>query len=163
MNKKQVIFFVLILMFLFECTNNNKKTTDVKPYSFSNPPQFRKDKTLKFIDINEKTLFQIDIEVVKTDEERMRGLMYRNGMAENRGMLFVMEVEKQQSFWMHNTIMSLDIIYINKKYEIVDIYKHTKILDDTSLPSKAPALYVVEINAGLCSKYGIKIGDKVQF
>ena len=89
--------------------------------------------------------------------------MYRNGMAENRGMLFLMESEKYQSFWMHNCVMSLDIIYINSNYEIVDIYKNTNVLDETSLPSKAPALYVVEINAGLCSKYGIKIGDKVQF
>jgi uncharacterized membrane protein (UPF0127 family) len=74
-----------------------------------------------------------------------------------------MGMEERQSFYMRNTIISLDIIYVNAKFEIVDIYENTEVLNESSLPSAAPAKYVVEINAGLCEKYGIKIGDSIVF
>ena len=164
----------MLLLLFTQCKDSKKKhnkesKTSVKVlkqpnYSFDNPPQFRKDCELFFIKkANEKTIFKINTEIASTDIEKARGLMFRPEMPENNGMLFLMDYEGPQSFYMRNTIIPLDIIYVNSKFEIVDIYKNTNILDETSLPSAAPAKYVVEINAGLCDKYNIDVGDFIHF
>ena len=94
---------------------------------------------------------------------RLLDTLDRKEMDENKGMLFIFTNEDWRSFWMHNTLIPLDIIYVNAKREVVSICKNTNTLDDTSLPSEAPAMYVIEINAGLCDKYGIDKGTKVNF
>jgi uncharacterized membrane protein (UPF0127 family) len=78
-------------------------------------------------------------------------------------MLFLFENEVEQSFWMLNTIISLDIIYVNSMGKIVKIYKNTKTESQESLPSGAAAINVVEVNAGYCEKYGIEEGDFVEY
>jgi uncharacterized membrane protein (UPF0127 family) len=172
--KKAIIIFSIFVaaLLMIQCDNNKKKThpktnnieLKEKNYSFDNPPPFRKDGELIFLDTQTDTsLFQIEIEVASTDEERARGLMFRAKMEENQGMLFLFAHEQTQSFYMRNTLIPLDIIYVNGKMLIVDIYKNTKPRDETSLPSAAPAQYVVEINGGLCDKYNIETGDKVVF
>ena len=145
-------------------TNNNPPVLKQNNYSFDNPPAFRNDGQLLFIDTEtQESLFEIDIEVASTDIERATGLMYRAKMLENRGMLFLFAADQMQSFYMRNTLISLDIIYVNSDMVIVDFYPKTNPLDDTSLPSAEPAKYVVEINGGLCKKYGIEVGDKIVF
>ncbi|MDR2835848.1 MAG: DUF192 domain-containing protein [Bacteroidales bacterium] len=173
LNKKVLLISILsILIFnLSGCKHKNRRPIldnsgnhkELKQiiYGFDNPPKFRKDGELRFLNSNKDTLFFINTEVVNTDVERMRGLMFRPEMDENNGMLFIMEKEDYQSFYMRNTIIPLDIIYINSNCEIVDIYKNTKVRDETSLPSSAVAKYVVEINAGLCDKYNIEKGNFV--
>jgi uncharacterized membrane protein (UPF0127 family) len=173
MKKIFLIIFTGVLILGFNSCDNNKKkdrkptgTTELKQkeYSFENPPEFRKDGELVFLEMGtNKELFKIETEIASTDEERARGLMFRNEMAENQGMLFLFAQEEIQSFYMRNTIISLDIIYVNSKMEIVDIYPNTEALSETSLPSKAPAMYVVEINAGLCKQYGIEVGDLIRY
>lgn len=145
--------------------NGNKpiKELKVKKYDFDNPPEFRKDGELQFINDSDSIIFNIDIELATTEEEHARGLMYRKQMDENKGMLFLFQDEDWRSFWMRNTLIPLDIIYVNAKREVVSICKNAKTLDETSLPSEAPAMYVIEINAGLCDKYGIDKGTKVNF
>ncbi len=145
--------------------NGNKPTKELKAqkYDFDNPPEFRKDGELQFINTNDSVIFNIDMELATNEEEHARGLMYRKQMDENKGMLFLFPNEDWRSFWMHNTLIPLDIIYVNAKREVVSICKNTNTLDDTSLPSEAPAMYVIEINAGLCDKYGIDKGTKVNF
>ncbi len=173
---KNAVILSAIILFVFTFTQcksdnkNNKNTsnnqTELKQtnYSFENPPKFRNDGELLFLDSKsgiEK--FKVEIEVASTDEEKARGLMYRAEMDENRGMLFLFAKEEIQSFYMRNTLISLDIIYVNSKMEIVDIYRATNPKDETSLPSKSPAMYVVEINANACEKYNIGEGDKIVF
>lgn len=145
-------------------TNNNNTVLKQNNYSFDNPPVFRNDGQLSFIDSEtQEVLLAIEIEVASTDIERATGLMYRAEMIENRGMLFLFAADQMQSFFMRNTIISLDIIYVNSDMEIVDFYANAIPLDETSLPSAAPAKYVVEINGGLCEKYSIEVGDKIVF
>ncbi|MBR3947131.1 MAG: DUF192 domain-containing protein [Bacteroidales bacterium] len=145
--------------------NGNKPTKElkVKKYDFDNPPEFRKDGELQFINDSDSIIFNIDIELATTEEEHARGLMFRKQMDENKGMLFMFSYEDWRSFWMRNTLIPLDIIYVNAKREVVSICKNAKTLDETSLPSEAPAMYVIEINAGHCDKYGIDKGTKVNF
>lgn len=167
------LFIIITSIILVSCNENknkqnknlnNKTELKFKEYSFDNPPIFRKDGELSFFDKNTNLeLFHIDTEIASTDETRARGLMFRKEMDEKNGMIFLFSKDEIQSFYMHNTLISLDILYVNSKMEIVDIYKNTNTLDDTSLPSKFPAMYVIEINAGLCDKYNIEIGDFIKF
>lgn len=145
--------------------NHNKthKELKVNKYGFDNPPEFHKDGELKFISENDSVIFNIDTELATNKEEHARGLMFRKQMDENKGMLFIFNDEDMRFFWMQNTLIPLDIIYINAKKEVVSIAANAKPLDITTLPSEAPAMYVVEINAGLCEKYGIVPGTKISF
>ena len=143
--------------------NKPTKELKVQKYDFDNPPEFRKDGELQFINASDSIIFSIDMELATTEEEHARGLMYRKQMDENKGMLFLFQDEDWRSFWMRNTLIPLDIIYVNAKRQVVSICKNANTMDDTSLPSEAPAMYVIEINAGLCDKYGIEKGTTVNF
>ena len=105
----------------------------------------------------------MDIEVADNDGERMRGLMDRQNLPDNAGMFFVFPNDEPRSFWMKNTLLSLDIIYINSRKEIVSIQKYTQPRSTYSIPSEKPAMYVLEVNAGFTDKYGINAGDRIEF
>jgi len=127
-------------------------------------PPFKKEGELKFLKGGTKAdIKHIDIELAENDDERTQGLMYRKSMDDSKGMLFIFQREEPQSFWMKNTIMSLDIIYVDSKKEIVKIYKNTTPFSENSLPSGKPATFVVEVSAGFTDRYGIKEGDIIEF
>ena len=127
-------------------------------------PSFKKEGELFFLDNQSKdTLSTIFIEVADTYEKISRGMMYRNQLETNHGMLFVFEVEEQQSFWMKNTRISLDILFINNKFQIVHIARHTIPYSKDPIPSVKPARYVLEVNAGYCDNNSIDEYDYVQF
>lgn len=109
------------------------------------------------------TLKVLDIEIADNDYEITQGLMFRKSMAENRGMLFIQQQERIQSFWMRNTHISLDIIFINSAMEIVSAQTYATPYSEESLPSEAPAIYILEVNAGMMDKWGLKKGDKIAF
>lgn len=127
-------------------------------------PVFRKDGDLRFLDgKTNKVITEIEIEVADDDAEREQGLMYRDTMAENAGMLFLMETEEPQTFWMKNTVISLDIMYADADKRIVSIHRNCKPYSLDQIASDKPALYVVEVNAGYTSKHNIKVGDVISF
>jgi len=104
---------------------------------------------------------RLDIEIADNEYERQTGLMYRKTMEEKKGMLFISEKIKPQNFYMKNTLIPLDIIYIDDMFKIVSFQKNAKPLDKTSLPSGKPAKYILEINAGLSDKWNLKEGDSI--
>jgi uncharacterized protein len=122
---------------------------------------FVKQGELIFLNSKGDTITKIDIEIADNDEKRSTGLMYRDKMDESQGMLFLFDTEEPQSFWMKNTILPLDIIFVNAKMEIVKIQKNAEPFSEKSLPSIKPAQYVVEVNAGYCERHGVKEGDKI--
>jgi len=126
-------------------------------------PQFKKQGELEFIGAKNKVIKKIDIELADRDSSREKGLMYRKSMEETRGMLFVFPISELHSFWMKNTIISLDIIFVNENKEIVKIHKSTAPYSQKSIPSEKKSMYVVETVAGFTDKYGIKEGDKIDF
>ena len=105
----------------------------------------------------------ITVEVADTQEKRQLGLMYRTELPAFGGMLFIFPQESPLSFWMKNTPLPLDIIYINADFTIVHIAENTTPYSTTSLPSKHPAKYVLEVNGGFCQHYGIAAKDRVEF
>lgn len=108
-----------------------------------------------------KSLLRVEIEIAHEEQERNQGLMWRKKMAENQAMLFVFEASEPQSFWMRNTYIPLDIIFVNERFEVVSLQKNVPILNDTPRPSGKPAKYVIEVNAGVADKYKIAPGTIV--
>lgn len=126
-------------------------------------PQFRDEGDLSFADANGQKLEQIDIEIADDDMSRQQGLMWRKTMDEAQGMLFVMDSLEPQAFWMLNTYLPLDIIFVNDQLQIVKIRANTKPQSLDQVTSETPALYVVEVKAGFCERHNIKEGDKIRF
>jgi len=102
-----------------------------------------------------------EAEVAATDRQRARGLMFREEMAADRGMLFIFEGEGERYFWMKNTPLPLDIVYIGEAGQIVSIAENTTPFSEAVIPSGKPAKFVLELNAGTTSKLGIVAGDTV--
>jgi len=107
-----------------------------------------------------------DVELAITIEEMARGLMSREKLEENKGMLFIYEKEQIHGFWMKDTLIPLDIIWLNKNKEVVFIKKNAEpcgnlICIPTIPPQKAQ--YVLEINAGLADKINLNIGEQLIF
>lgn len=103
------------------------------------------------------------VEISETQAQIEYGLMNRNHLDTDKGMLFVFETEGDYPFWMKNTLIPLDIIWINSNQSIVYIKKNAQPCTSGYCPSIDPgknAKYVLEINGGLSDKYGIKVGDK---
>lgn len=98
------------------------------------------------------------LEVASTPRARNLGLMHRTSMPQDRGMLFVFEDEEERSFWMKNTHIPLDIVYINGAGKVVSI-KQMKPLDEIGVWSDHPAQYAVELNEGAAKRAGVKVGD----
>jgi hypothetical protein len=139
------------------------QTVNEQPVSPSKPV-FRKDGELRFMSPKtNEVIATIDIEVADDNAEREQGLMYRDTMDENSGMLFLMEAEEIQAFWMKNTVLSLDIMYADSERRIVSIHKGCKPYSLDQVVSAKPALYVVEVNAGYTDKHGIQTGDMISF
>ena len=100
----------------------------------------------------------VEAEVARTYEERERGLMYREGLAKGRGMLFVFPDAQIRSFWMKNTFIPLDIAYLDAELRIVDIQPmEPESLD--SHPSALPAMFALEVPLGWFAEVGIAVGD----
>ncbi len=126
-------------------------------------PQFHKEGVMAFTTASKDTIKVVDIEIADNDQERTQGMMYRTSMSYDRAMLFIMEYEREQSFWMRNTKMSLDILYVNGDMEIVTIYKHTQPYSESAIPSFKRAKYVVETAAGFCDQFEIIEGNFISF
>jgi uncharacterized protein len=102
------------------------------------------------------------VEIAQTDAEKEHGLMGRESLAPNGGMWFVFDHMVQEQFWMKDTPLSLDLIFVGSDMKIVSIAKNAKPMSTDTISSDAPYQYVLEVNAGTADKYGFKVGDAVQ-
>jgi uncharacterized membrane protein (UPF0127 family) len=130
-------------------------------------PAFRHDGNLDFLrpvagSREPEILASIAIEVADDPIEQARGLKYRSSMDEYQGMLFVFFREGPQAFWMQDTRISLDILFVNEALQIVHIAENTVPFSEQSIPSQKPARYVVEVLAGFCQRHGIRPGDYIR-
>lgn len=132
-------------------------------HSVKTTPAFKEDGTVKIFSDRFDDPLTVNVEIADNEAKRMQGLMYRHDLPGNAGMFFIFPREESRSFWMKNTFISLDIIYINAAKEIVSIQKYTQPRSTYSLPSEKPAKYVLEVNAGFTDHYGIKPGDRIEF
>lgn len=103
-----------------------------------------------------------NVELALTPDQQTRGLMYRTEMAEDAGMLFIFNTTRPISFWMKNTLIPLDMLFLGEDGTILHIHENAKPQDTTSIPSMYPVKAVLELNGGTTRKRGIKKGDTVQ-
>ena len=126
-------------------------------------PQFKKEGELYLVKAAGDTIRKIDIVIADIESERTIGLMHRRSMPDTQGMLFIFDREEPRSFWMRNTLIGLDILYIKEDGTIESIAKYCVPKLEKSLPSKGPALYVLEVIEGFCDIHGIAEGDRIDF
>ncbi len=110
---------------------------------------------------NEK-IAAFGIEIVQTEKEREKGLMFREKLDKKRGMLFIFDDEMIISMWMKNTYIPLDMIFIGEDDVVNCVRENTTPESLIPIVCLKPSKYVLEINAGMAEKYGISAGDTVK-
>ena len=118
----------------------------------------RVDARLDFLNSEGRVLASIAVEIADTEPARRQGLMWRTGLDDTMGMLFIYADTYERGFWMHNTPTPLDIIFVSEKRRIIHIAADAVPLSDTMLFSGGPTKYVVEVPAGFCKRHGIAEG-----
>jgi uncharacterized protein len=105
---------------------------------------------------------EFSVEVMRSEPQRERGLMFRRYLPQDRGMLFDFGVERPVMMWMKNTYLPLDMIFIGRAGMVVGLTEKAEPLSEKIIPSGAPAYGVLEVNAGTAGRIGLKIGDSVR-
>jgi uncharacterized membrane protein (UPF0127 family) len=104
---------------------------------------------------------RVAIEIADTPPSRERGLMYRVEMPEDQGMIFSWEDEAERSFWMHDTCIPLDMLYIGRDSVIQGVLEQVPAMDETPRAVPCPAAYVLELNAGWTRAHGVAPGQRI--
>ncbi|OPY83539.1 MAG: hypothetical protein A4E65_00509 [Syntrophorhabdus sp. PtaU1.Bin153] len=119
--------------------------------------------TIVFYDTKGLERCKFVTELAVTESQHARGLMHRVSLRDDTGMLFIFNNEELRHFWMRNTLIPLDLVFIDSQRIVVSVHCDARPLDESAITSRFPARYVLEINAGLVSKCGIGSGMRVRF
>lgn len=106
---------------------------------------------------------RVAVEHARTPASRQRGLMYRTSLGEDEGMLFTWPSEAVRSFWMRNTCLPLDMLFLSEEGVILGIVEQVPVLNDTPRSIPCPAAHVLEVNAGWCRAHGVEPGQHAAF
>ena len=123
----------------------------------SNRPVFKQ--IVCFINVNKNNPQELSLDLADNEQKRSYGLMNREDMRTNSGMLFIWKDSQIRNFWMKNTHFNLDLFFLNNQGEIIEIYKNAKAFDETNIKSKEKVKYVLEMNAG---EQNFQIGNKLK-
>lgn len=158
----RTIFSLLALLLLalqLTACKEEKKAPEAAPAK----PSFRHDGYAEILDAAGKLKATIKIEVVSSEKELMQGLKFREQMNPDEGMLFVFTELDYHSFWMQDTYLSLDMLFIDETDNIFQIVKSTSPFSEEQIMPEKPNRYVLELIAGSAEKYNIKETDKLQW
>ena len=159
---------------LFGCPATTEATAPVKPAS---PPPQQQRKDVTDPDYKMETLpmakvllpkasggtVTVEAEVAYTNPQRERGLMWRRELADGKGMLFLFPTEQWLNFWMRNTLIPLDMVFIDSKFEVAGVVENAAPQTLTGRGVGKPSKYVLEVPGGWAAKIGLKAGAKVKF
>lgn len=106
---------------------------------------------------------RVEVEIARTPEQHQRGLMFRKHLPARKGMLFLYDHDDRHSFWMKNTYIPLDMIFISAEKKVVGIVEHAEPMTETHRQVDTPSRYIVEVNAGFARTNNIKAGVRVLF
>lgn len=132
---------VALALVLASCSRASAESVVVQPHSGAGIP--------------------VAVEIAATPQSRELGLMYRDSLAPDSGMLFVFPERAPQSFWMRNTKIPLDILFVDEDGRIVRIHRRTEPFSEKSLPSGAPIRFVLEVEGGFSERHGVTEGDRI--
>ncbi|MEM6722314.1 MAG: DUF192 domain-containing protein [Bacteroidota bacterium] len=155
---KKLFVFLFVATAFVSCKDASSdkviKTADIT---------FTKEGELTLTKADGTNIATLNIEFAEDNYERETGLMHRKSMKDNQAMLFIFDSSRPRSFYMKNTYIPLDIIYLDGNKQIVSFQKNAQPLNETGLPSNKPAMYVLEVNAGLADKWSLEVGDRISF
>jgi uncharacterized membrane protein (UPF0127 family) len=167
------IMLVVFLLFLPMCSNkiklnhDNDKKQNISRSSakacVSHSTIFHCDGKLTIAGQDGQKSIDIEYECADTPSKRAQGLMYRRSMEEYQGMLFIFNDIAPRYFYMKNTYIPLDILFIDNEKKVIKGYYNTQPMTDDLLPSIADAKYALEVNGGFCARHGISEGDLLKF
>lgn len=154
---RTILICIMTISVLTSCKETNKKAMETQAIRFEKEGEliiYKKDNTSNIA---------LDIEIADTDYETATGLMHRDHMEEHQGMLFIFPDVAVHDFYMKNTKIPLDIIFIDAQLKIASFQKNAVPMDETSLSSKIPVQYVLEVNAGLIDQWSLQVQDSIAF
>ena len=158
----KVVFPTILLFFIVLISCGESKTSKSNSSTY-NGRVVIPEQTVHFLDTDMEQISSVEVQISDDVMERSQGLMDVRELPENHGMLFIFDKEEPLSFWMANTPLPLDIMYVNADSVIVSIYHSTTPFSEKGLPSGDPAKYVVETNGGYAITYGIEEGYRIWF
>ena len=154
-------FWIVCLCFVFftSCSDNHPQLNNQN----ASPRYFGQQNTVQLntrkIVVNSETL---TVEVARTPDQRVKGLMFRDSLAQDRGMLFIFEQPQIMKFWMKNTYIALDIAYIDQNGEIMEIHQ-LQPRSESTVNSSSYCVYALEVNRNWFKIHDIETGDKIIF
>jgi len=153
---RYAITFAIFVPFLFAgCLDSSSSR------SVATNIEFRPDGVLEFRRASGELVTRIAIEIAESDSAQARGLMDRRSLPERGGMIFIDQSASDQSFWMRNTPLPLDIIFVRSDSVIANIVKRTTPYSDSRIKSIGDAQYVVEVRAGFTDRMSIEAGQRI--
>lgn len=167
-SSNDLLWFMLVLLlvasgFLFNKFYLAPRRPGIYNANYVSPP-FKKEGQLSFLDAqSNKNIIRIDVEKADKPAELNVGLKNRRFLPANGGMLFVYKEEMPRTFTMESVFLSLDIVFINGNREIIRILKDAKPLVKESIPSGGKAQFALQVQAGFCDAFNIRVGDRVKF
>lgn len=173
MLRASVLAFWLALPVLLDCSTTSGGEAQAAPPKVAGPaspsapsapstaPIATKAKVL--LTPSGQATVSVRVEVVQKPEDRQRGLMFRKHLDDDAGMLFLFERPEPQTFWMHNTLIPLDMIFIAADKSVLGVVENATPRTDSPRGVPGVSQYVLEVNAGFCRKYGIEAGTFVRF
>lgn len=154
---ENLIKLTLLILFLCSCSEETETEVMERGRSLDYVAE------VAFLSTDADTVAAIDAAVADDDASRSTGLMDVFDMPDDKGMLFIFDDEEPRSFWMANTPLALDIIFVNADMEIVRIQQNTRPYSDRNVVSEYPAKYVIETNAGFTLRNDIQEGMTISF
>jgi len=160
MTRTQIFHSVTIgfLVLQMACKEDSKKIIQTEPVTFTKEGELTIYKAK-----SDSVITRLDIEIAESEYETQTGLMYRDAMEANQGMLFIFSDIAMHSFYMKNTEIPLDIIFIDKDFRIASFKENAQPLNESGLSSEIPVQFVLEVNAGLVEKWVLEIGDRIVY
>lgn len=152
-------FILSGLLFITSCGNGDQQAEHQVD---DNERKLEFTAEVSFIRSENDTVSTIDVAVADDNQSRSEGLMNVEELPEDSGMLFIFSNNQTRSFWMANTPLPLDIIFVNSEMEIVRIHRNTQPFSQESIQSEAPAQFVVEVNAGYTLEHDIREGMRIK-
>ncbi len=153
-----IIFLSVITVIVNSCKEQPKQVIKTEPVVFTKEGELTLLKQA-----TDSIITKLNVEFAESEYETQTGLMYRKSMADDQGMLFIFDDERLHSFYMKNTEIPLDIIFIKSDSTIASFQENAQPFNESGLSSQVAIQYVLEVNAGLAQKWLLEIGDKIDF
>lgn len=158
---KQTFILSLLVVLAMSMLLGCKKQDNDQPSP--DMPTFTKEGVLQVIGRDGKVKATLDIEIAETQDELRQGLKNRELMEDNQGMLFIMDGQTKHPFWMQDTYLSLDMIFVEQDKTIFEVVENTTPFSEEMIEPKMINMYTLELRAGMAKKYNITAGDRLEW